>query len=145
MCAAIWSLLVTKKELLVKNKKYVLPMCAAIWSVRLVVIYRPVVQVQRQLHLQCCPSYLCCHLEHQVCAKTLDWRLICTPYMYALHVRLIRSNKQCFAFNIQVLVRFWVNHHLLDLVERPQWRVVKNRSRSYVEKVSWYLNAEILV
>ena len=59
-----------------------------------------------------------------------------TPYMYALYVRLIRSNKQCFAFNIQVLVRFWVNHHLLDLVERPQWRVVKNRSRSYVEKVS---------
>ena len=35
----------------------------------------------------------------------------------------------------QVLVRFWVNHHLLDLIERPQWRVVKNRSRSYVNKV----------
>ena len=45
------------------------------------------------------------------------------------------SNKQCFAFNIQVLVRFWANHHLLDLIERPQWRVVKNRSRSYVERV----------
>jgi len=45
------------------------------------------------------------------------------------------SNKQCFEFSIQVLVRFWVNHHLLDLIERPQWRVVKNRSRSYVAAV----------
>jgi cyclopropane-fatty-acyl-phospholipid synthase len=45
------------------------------------------------------------------------------------------SNKQCLEFPIQVLVRFWVNHHLLDLLVRPKWRVVKNRSRSYVTKV----------
>jgi cyclopropane-fatty-acyl-phospholipid synthase len=36
----------------------------------------------------------------------------------------------------QVLVRFWVNHHLLDILVRPKWRVVKNRSRSYVKAVT---------
>lgn len=36
---------------------------------------------------------------------------------------------------MQMLVRFWVNHHLLDLVQRPCWRVVKGRSKSYVDKV----------
>ena len=49
------------------------------------------------------------------------------------------SNQQALDFSVQVLVRFWVNHHLLDLIERPQWRVVKDRSRSYVEKVISYL------
>lgn len=39
------------------------------------------------------------------------------------------------AFPVQMLVRFWVNHHLLDLVQRPCWRVVKGRSKSYVDKV----------
>jgi predicted NAD/FAD-binding protein len=34
-----------------------------------------------------------------------------------------------------MLVRFWVNHHLLDLIQRPCWRVVKGRSKSYVDKV----------
>lgn len=38
-------------------------------------------------------------------------------------------------FALQMLVQFWVNHHLLSLIERPLWRVVKNRSRSYVLKV----------
>ena len=39
------------------------------------------------------------------------------------------------AFPVQTLVRFWVNHHLLQVLERPMWRVVKGRSRSYVEAV----------
>ena len=34
-----------------------------------------------------------------------------------------------------MLVRFWVNHHLLDLTGRPVWRVVAGRSRQYVVKV----------
>jgi len=34
-----------------------------------------------------------------------------------------------------MLVRFWVNHHLLDLTQRPIWRVVKDRSRTYVQKI----------
>lgn len=34
-----------------------------------------------------------------------------------------------------MLVRFWANHHLLDLIQRPCWRVVKGRSKTYVDKV----------
>ena len=34
-----------------------------------------------------------------------------------------------------MLVRFWANHHLLDLFQRPVWRVVKDRSRTYVQKI----------
>lgn len=35
-----------------------------------------------------------------------------------------------------MLIRFWVNHHLLDVFQRPRWRVVKGRSREYVKKVA---------
>lgn len=38
-------------------------------------------------------------------------------------------------FPIQTLVTFWVNHHLLDILQRPLWRVVKDRSQQYVRKV----------
>ena len=38
-------------------------------------------------------------------------------------------------FPVVVLVRFWVNHHLLDLFQRPVWRVVKGRSVQYVNRV----------
>ncbi|MEW5297105.1 MAG: hypothetical protein WDW36_000333 [Sanguina aurantia] len=44
-------------------------------------------------------------------------------------------NARVLGFPVQMLVRFWVNHHLLDLSQRPLWRVVKGRSRAYVEKV----------
>lgn len=42
---------------------------------------------------------------------------------------------QVLAFPVQMLVRFWMNHHLLDLIQRPCWRVVKGRSKSYIDKV----------
>lgn len=38
-------------------------------------------------------------------------------------------------FPVQMLVRFWVNHHLLDVLQRPLWRVVKRRSETYVNAV----------
>lgn len=38
-------------------------------------------------------------------------------------------------FPVVMLVRFWENHHLLDLVQRPVWRVVAHRSRQYVRKI----------
>ncbi|KAI8475498.1 MAG: cyclopropane fatty acid synthase [Monoraphidium minutum] len=44
-------------------------------------------------------------------------------------------NQQVLEFPIQMLVRFWANHHLLDLTQRPKWRVVKGRSRNYVAAV----------
>lgn len=42
---------------------------------------------------------------------------------------------QVLEFPVVMLVRFWVNHHLLDITERPVWRVVKGRSQEYVKKV----------
>ena len=39
------------------------------------------------------------------------------------------------AFPITMLVRFWLNHHLLDITQRPVWRVIKGRSRSYALRV----------
>ncbi|KAK9864126.1 hypothetical protein WJX84_007458 [Apatococcus fuscideae] len=44
-------------------------------------------------------------------------------------------NSQVLAFPVVMLVRFWVNHHLLELTQRPIWRVVKGRSRSYVDRI----------
>ena len=38
-------------------------------------------------------------------------------------------------FPVKMLVRFWVNHHLLDVFDRPLWRVVKGRSQAYVKAV----------
>eukprot|EP00879_Flechtneria_rotunda_P028753 GHRR01030971.1.p1 GENE.GHRR01030971.1~~GHRR01030971.1.p1 ORF type:complete len:508 (+),score=175.15 GHRR01030971.1:123-1646(+) len=49
--------------------------------------------------------------------------------------RMLQKNATVLSFPVQMLVRFWVNHHLLDLVQRPCWRVVKGRSRTYVQKV----------
>merc|ERR1719162_2224918 len=31
------------------------------------------------------------------------------------------------------MIRFWANHHLLDVVQRPVWRVLKGRSQAYVD------------
>lgn len=41
----------------------------------------------------------------------------------------------CLDFPIQTVVAFLQNHHMLQVCERPQWRVVKGRSRVYVEKI----------
>ena len=38
-------------------------------------------------------------------------------------------------FPVQTMVQFWVNHHLLQVLERPLWRIVRGRSRSYVDAV----------
>eukprot|EP01023_Acetabularia_acetabulum_P058522 TRINITY_DN6925_c0_g2_i3.p1 TRINITY_DN6925_c0_g2~~TRINITY_DN6925_c0_g2_i3.p1 ORF type:complete len:1028 (-),score=184.63 TRINITY_DN6925_c0_g2_i3:1047-3677(-) len=38
-------------------------------------------------------------------------------------------------FPLIAMIRFWVNHHLLDIFQRPVWRVVKGRSESYMKKV----------
>lgn len=42
---------------------------------------------------------------------------------------------QVFEFPVEMLVRFWQNHHLLDIFQRPVWRVVKQRSRTYVNAI----------
>ena len=40
------------------------------------------------------------------------------------------------AFPAVCFVRFFANHGLLDLKNRPQWRVIRGGSRTYVEKLS---------
>ena len=45
------------------------------------------------------------------------------------------SDRDTMAFPVITLIRFWVNHHLLNVVERPLWRVVKGRSKAYVDAV----------
>ena len=45
------------------------------------------------------------------------------------------SDEDAMAFPVRTLVRFWVNHHLLNIVERPNWRVVRGRSKAYVDAV----------
>ena len=42
---------------------------------------------------------------------------------------------QVLAFPVTLLIRFWQNHHLLDVMQRPVWRVVSGRSREYVKRI----------
>ena len=51
------------------------------------------------------------------------------------------SDNDALAWPVISLVRFWKNHHLLDLLERPVWRVLKGRSRAYVDAVVAALKA----
>jgi hypothetical protein len=75
---------------------YVLPMCAAIWSVsnkqeRKIYLHRNFLFTQEMI------IYIAiCNLNSN--PETLNPKLLIP---------------QCFDFNIQVLVRFWANHHLL--------------------------------
>lgn len=46
---------------------------------------------------------------------------------------MLACEVQVLRFPIQMLIRFWSNHYLLDIFQRPVWRVVKGRSRSYVQ------------
>ena len=58
----------------------------------------------------------------------------CAMYRpFHLHV-IGCAGLQVMKLPISFLVRFWVNHHLLDLLQRPVWRVVSGRSRQYVDK-----------
>ena len=47
----------------------------------------------------------------------------------------IMFDLQVMLLPISFLVRFWVNHHLLDLMQRPVWRVVSGRSCQYIYKI----------
>jgi len=45
-------------------------------------------------------------------------------------------NATVLEFPVKMLVRFWINHHLLDVFDRPLWRVVKGRSSQYVAAIT---------
>lgn len=49
------------------------------------------------------------------------------------------------AFPVQSFVRFFQNHGLLKLKDRPQWRTVRGGSRAYVEKLTAGLRGRVHV
>ena len=64
---------------------------------------------------------------------TVEW----SHALLSWHITTTRiASVQTMAFPVVSLVRFWANHHLLDVVQRPVWRVVKGRSREYVKKIT---------
>ena len=53
-------------------------------------------------------------------------------------------HEQAGRFPVQTLVRFWANHLLLETSgRRPLWRVVKGRSRTYVDKILADLGGDV--
>ncbi|WP_444884336.1 NAD(P)/FAD-dependent oxidoreductase [Microbulbifer sp. PSTR4-B] len=46
------------------------------------------------------------------------------------------SVSQMLEFSVSFFVRFFFNHGLLNLLRRPQWRVIKGGSRSYIPALS---------
>ena len=47
-------------------------------------------------------------------------------------------------FPAQYFIRFMHNHHMLSLTDRPQWRVVKGGSKTYVDALVQQTNAEFM-
>lgn len=63
-------------------------------------------------------------------------QIFCAKYLLPMCAAIWSvSTASVLDFPVQKMVQFWVNHHLLSLLERPLWRVVKDRSRSYLEAV----------
>jgi predicted NAD/FAD-binding protein len=106
-------------------RHYFLPMCAAVWSVS-------ESQVSRHYNEPPDGSLLLwqCKHHHQQSAPSACNVAVGLPSDGLQSVLL-----QMMEAPIITLVRFWENHHLLDLVQRPVWRVVKDRSRSYVNAI----------
>ncbi len=90
---------------------YLLPMCAAVWSVPNVqvrVVAHEIVWCRGMRHGMCYLGVQVWHIMHGT-LKSWCWD----------------GSLQVLAFPVTMLVRFWANHHLLDLTQRPVWRVVK--------------------
>lgn len=50
------------------------------------------------------------------------------------------SSSEVLKFPAQTFITFSVNHSLLQILDRPQWRTVSKRSRSYVSRIAASLN-----
>lgn len=50
---------------------------------------------------------------------------------------------QVLAFPAKYLVRFMDNHHMLQVKNRPQWRVVRGGSSSYIPAIERHWNAQV--
>ena len=109
--------LVEKRYSKMFTYNYVVPMCAAVWSV-------PNAQVRATRGGRGRSPLLLGSCQYPPPLFTLPYLIISPP-----------SPLQVLQFPVQMLIRFWVNHHLLDIFQRPLWRVVKGRSREYVNRV----------
>jgi hypothetical protein len=138
------------------RRHYLLPMCAAVWSVPnqqvrpwLVAAAATAVEAGGPGAAAACrgtrhgrsqipqafgprpaapvpaASCCCCCVVHCAIHQTPGPQLIPS----------VPCPAQVLEFPVHMLVRFWANHHLLDLTQRPKWRVVKDRSLNYVRAV----------
>ena len=97
----------------------------------------------RSVRLACLSlEALTCRVDaHLGCCRT-DQRLRWLPRPPLLASGLPDLRKPCTCipqvldFPVRTLIRFWVNHHLLDLYQRPCWRVVSGRSKTYVDRIT---------
>lgn len=69
--------------------------------------------------------------KNNYCAEFRDWYLI--PMGSAIWSSSLRDMLD---FPLIFFVRFFKNHGLLNIVNRPQWRVIKGGSRSYLEPLT---------
>ena len=53
------------------------------------------------------------------------------------------QEKEILKFPVKSLFDFYNNHQLLNFVERPQWRTIKDGSKKYVESLISYLKLNI--
>lgn len=59
-----------------------------------------------------------------------------THHPHPPHPPTLPPTPQVLDFPVRTLIAFWVNHHLLDLTQRPCWRVVSGRSKTYVDRIT---------
>jgi len=69
--------------------------------------------------------------QHNYCREFADWYLI--PMGAAIWSCPTGTFEQ---FPIQFIIEFYKNHGLLQIWNRPQWRVVQGGSREYVQKLT---------
>lgn len=70
------------------------------------------------------------------CCPCMSWpSLSPSAYVCWKSHHLLTWPLQVLAFPVTLLIRFWQNHHLLDVMQRPVWRVVSGRSREYVKRI----------
>lgn len=116
---------------------YVAPMCAAVWSVPNAQVQRRAAQglvhrvVQGSLMLAWAEVY-----AHGPAGKpSRPQALLCPDPPTHPPNPQSTTRRQVLDFPVRTLIHFWVNHHLLDLYQRPCWRVVSGRSKQYVDRI----------
>ena len=77
-------------------------------------------------------------VQHKYSTMLRDWYLL--PMAAAIWSS---SPKDILKFPAATFLRFCLNHHLLQVENRPQWRTIIGGGRSYVEKMSSSLDVRL--